>query len=75
MQGLQLKKALLTSALAVLRCPMEPAAKDEALSNAIALLSEDEYDDLEQGYPTVGLSPYDKAIKNYFAGNTQPIEQ
>ena len=73
MDGLQLKKALLTSALAVLRCPMEPAAKDETLSNAIALLSDDE-DDLQMDYPTVGLPPYDLAVANYFEGNTQAIQ-
>lgn len=74
MDGLQLKKALLVSALAVLRCPMDPAAKDETLSNAIELLSSDDYDELEGNYPTVGIKPYDKAVAEYFAGNSIPIQ-
>lgn len=75
MEGLQLKKALLTSALAVLRCPMDPAAKDITLSSAIALLSDtDTCDDLQMDYPTMGLSPYDKAIEDYFAGTSTPIQ-
>lgn len=74
MDGLQLKKALLTSALAVLRCPMNPSAKDAALSNAIALLSDDDCDDLRGDYPTTGLPPYDLAVENYFDGITQPIQ-
>ena len=76
MNGLQLKKALLTSALAVLRCPMTPAEKDQALSNAIALLSDDDHclDDLQHHYPTVGLPSYDLAIANYFEGTTQSVQ-
>lgn len=75
MEGLQLKKSLFISALAVLRCPMDPAAKDAALSNAIALLSNDDgCDDLQGDYPTTGLPPYDLAVENYFNGSTQPIQ-
>lgn len=74
MNGLQLKKALLVSALAVLRCPLEAAAKDEILSNAIELLSNDEYDELEGNYPAIGVKPYDKAVSDYFAGNSTPIQ-
>lgn len=77
MDGLKLKKALLTSALAVVRCPMTLAEKDAALSGAIALLSSDDDDcsDLDSSdYPTIGLPPYDLAIANYFEGNTQPIQ-
>jgi hypothetical protein len=70
---LQLKRCLLVSALAVLRCPMDPAAKDATLSSAIALLTTN-YDDLQGAYPTIGLDPYDRAIANYFNGNSIPVQ-
>ncbi len=73
MEGLQLKKALLVSALAVLRCPMDPVDKDIALSNAIALLSTDDEEDLQMNYPTVGLPPYDKAVADYFDFDSVPL--
>ena len=70
LEGLELKQALLTAGLAVLRCPMSPADKDKILSDAIALLETDEGLD----FPETGLKPFDNAVTAYLAGNTQPIE-
>lgn len=71
LEGLELKKALFTAALAVLRCPMSPVDKDQALSNALELLDNGE----DVDFPETGLQPFDKAVSDYLEGNTQPITQ
>jgi hypothetical protein len=74
MEGLQLKRALLIAALAIVRCPMELAEKDKALSPAIELLSnDDEAWGVEDDFPQTGLKPFDLAVSNYLEGNTQPL--